>query len=111
MKRIISMILTLAMVFAFGSLAGAKEKKAQAKVMVMQATGEITAVDANAKTFTLKTDKGDITCEVGADAKITAGKASKTLADVKAGDKVSCKYAMEGDKHICKSLDIKTAAK
>ncbi|MBI5748109.1 MAG: hypothetical protein HZA00_03215 [Nitrospinae bacterium] len=106
MKKIVSLMIAFALVFSFAGLVSAAKKS---PMKVMQASGEITAVDATANTFTLKTKKGDITCEVGADAKITSGKESKTLADVKVGDKAACKYAMEGDKHICKSLDIKAA--
>ncbi|MBI3599987.1 MAG: hypothetical protein HY097_05030 [Nitrospinae bacterium] len=107
MRKIIAAIAAVMILSGVGGLAIAKEKKEPVKVM--QVKGEITAVDAKANTFTLKTDKGDITCEIGAGSKITAGKDSKTLADVKAGDKVECKYAMEGEKHICKKLDIKAA--
>lgn len=105
MKKILVIILAVTMLFTFGDLALAKGKIGHAHAV----TGEITAVDTQANTFTLKTDKGDITCALGADSKIKSGKEVKTLADVKVGDKVTCKYKTEGDKHVCKTLNITSA--
>lgn len=120
MKKIFTMMMAFMLVIAFGGLVlAAEEKKAAppakeakpAPEKVMQATGDITAVDAKANTFTLKSaKKGEITCAVTADTKITMGKAAKTLADVKVGDKATCKYVEKEGKHVCKAMDIKAAA-
>lgn len=126
MKKILVILLALMVSAAFaGATFAAEEKKAaetknpcaakeekKETEKVMQSTGEITAVDAKANKFTLKSSrKGEVTCEVTADTKIMMGKESKTLADVKVGNKVTCKYAMKDGKHVCKSMDIKAAEK
>ncbi len=117
MKKILSSLMALGMVLAFGTAAFAaepakaaeptkEEKKAPEKVM--QATGEVAAVDTKANTITVKSaKKGEVVCDVTADTKISAGKDVKTLADVKVGDKVTVKYAGKS----CKSIEIKAAEK
>jgi len=74
------------------------EKKAPAKVK--QVTGDVTAVDAKAKTITVKGKKGDVVIAVD----------DKMLADVKAGDKVTAKYTEADGKNTAKSVK-KAAAK
>ena len=75
-----------------------KEKKAAAKVMSV--SGEVAAVDAAAKTITVKGKKADVVITVD----------DKTLADVKAGDKVEAKYTTADGKNTAKSV-VKKAAK
>lgn len=120
MKKILALMAALMMVVAFGGLTFAEEgKKAEepakatkkAAEKVKQLTGEVTAVDTKANTVTVKGKKGESTCEVTADTKITAGKEAKTLADVKVGDKVTCKHVEKDGKSVCKSLKIKSAEK
>ena len=119
MKKIFALMIALMMVVTFGGSTFAEEarkaeepakevKKASEK---KQLTGEVTAIDAKANTITVKGKKGESTCEVTADTKITAGKEAKTLADVKVGDKVECKHVEKDGKSVCKSLKIKTAEK
>jgi Cu/Ag efflux protein CusF len=74
------------------------EKKAPAKVK--QITGEVTAVDAAAKSVTVKGKKAEVV--ISAD--------EKMLADVKVGDKVVAKYAEQDGKNVAKSIK-KAAAK
>jgi len=78
--------------------AKADEKKAE-KPKSKQVTGEVAAVDAAAKSITVKGKKADVT--LMADPKL--------LADIKVGDKVTAKYTMENGKAVAKS--IKKAAK
>lgn len=87
----------------------AVEKKAPAKVKMV--TGDVAAVDAKAKTITVKGKKGDITAMVDDKTKIMMGKDVKTLADVKAGDKVTVKYSETDGKMTAKSIAIKPAEK
>jgi hypothetical protein len=86
-----------------------EEKKAPAKVK--QATGEVAAVDAKTKTITVKAKKGDVTAMVDDKTKIMMGKDMKTLADIKAGDKVTVKYSDADGKMTAKSIAIKPAEK
>jgi ribosomal protein S1 len=110
MKKAIAIIVSVLFVFAIASISfateekkaapapAAAEKKAPAKVK--QVTGEVTMVDAKAKTITVKGKKGDVV--VAAD--------DKMMADVKAGDKVTVKYTEADGKNTAKSVK-KAAAK
>jgi len=117
MKKIIALIVAVLFVFAVASISLAAEEKkmepakkeaapakakAEKKVAakVMQVTGEVAAVDAAAKTITVKGKKGDVVISVD----------DKTLADVKAGDKVTAKYTTADGKNTAKSVIKKTAA-
>jgi hypothetical protein len=85
-----------------------EEKKAPAKIK--QVTGEVTAVDAKAKTVTVKGKKGDVTVSTDDKTKVTMGKEMKSVADVKVGDKVIVKYSEADGKNVAKSIGIKPAA-
>jgi len=119
MKKIIALIVAVLFVFAVASVSfAAEEKKAapapakkeaapaekkmdkKAAAKVMQVTGEVAAVDAAAKTITVKGKKGDVVIAVD----------DKTLADVKAGDKVTAKYTTADGKNTAKAVK-KAAAK
>ena len=116
MKKIFALVVAFGMVVVMsGSTFAAEATKAaepakEAK-KVTQVTGEVTAVDAKANTVTVKGKKGDVTVEVTADTKITAGKEAKAIADVMAGEKVTVKYVEQDGKNTAKSIDVKAAAK
>ncbi|HET6515711.1 MAG TPA: hypothetical protein VFG09_11175 [Thermodesulfovibrionales bacterium] len=82
------------------------EKKAPAKVK--QVTGEVLAVDAAAKTLTVKGKKAEVALSV-------EDKAAAKLADIKVGDKVTVKYKeMDGKNvatHVTKKAEKKTEKK
>lgn len=108
MKKIIALIVAVLFVFAVGSVSFAADKaapaaekkaepaKAEKKVAakIVQVTGEVAAVDAAAKTITVKGKKGDVVITVD----------DKTLADIKAGDKVTVKYATADGKNTAKKV-------
>jgi len=119
MKKILSVVLSLIFIFAVTSMAFAAETKDAAAapaveqketVKRVQVTGEITAIDAAAKTFTVKGRKGDVILSIDDKTKIMAGSEIKTLADLKAGVKVTAKYTESDGKNIAKSIEIKTAS-
>ncbi|MBI1811691.1 MAG: hypothetical protein HY035_09865 [Nitrospirae bacterium] len=119
MKKIIALIVAVLFVFAVASVSiAAEEKKAapapaekkaepakkeekKAAVKVMSVSGEVAAVDAAAKTITVKGKKGDVVITVDA----------KTLADVKAGDKVKATYTSADGKNTAKTVKKAAAAK
>ncbi|MEK6582115.1 MAG: hypothetical protein AABY50_02810 [Nitrospirota bacterium] len=115
MKKIIALIVAVLFVFAVASVSFAADKaapaaekkaepaKAEKKVAakVVQITGEVAAVDAAAKTITVKGKKGDVVITVD----------DKTLADVKAGDKVTAKYTTADGKNTAKSVKKAAAEK
>jgi microtubule-associated protein 1 len=76
------------------------EKKEPAKVH--QYSGEVTAMDATAKTLTIKGKSGDKTFDV------TDVKMKK---EAKAGDKVMVKYTEKDGKMVAKSVEMKAAEK
>jgi hypothetical protein len=81
--------------------------------------GEVTAVETAAKTLTVKTMRNKKEEIVGVDVpdivKITEGKATKTLADIKVGDRVWMKYDRMSSKLVADEIHIlppqKSAAK
>jgi hypothetical protein len=120
MKKAIAIIVSVLFVFAITSVSFAAEKAAapapvekkaapeaaavkadkKAPAKVKQVTGDVTAVDAKAKTITVKGKKGDVVIAVD----------DKMIADVKAGDKVTAKYTEADGKNTAKSVK-KAAAK
>ena len=107
MKKAIAIIVSVLFVFAITSVSFATDKTAapapmekKAPAKVKQVTGDVTAVDAKAKTITVKGKKGDVVIAVD----------DKMLADVKAGDKVTAKYTEADGKNTAKSVK-KAAAK
>jgi|SRR5208283_83003 len=67
---------------------------ADKKVKPKSVTGEVTAVDAAAKSVTVKGKKGDMTLMAD----------EKMLKDVKVGDKVTAKYTEQDGKMVAKSV-------
>jgi len=110
MKKAIAIVVSLIFIFALTAVSFAAEKAAAPaekkeaapaekkepakKAATKQVTGEVTAVDAKAKTITVKGKKGDVVITVD----------DKTLADVKAGDKVTAKYTEADGKNTAKSV-------
>jgi hypothetical protein len=88
MKKALAIIVSLLFVLSVVGLSFAKEKKHATKAMYV--TGEVTAVDAAAKTLTIKGEKGEVVLTTTDKTKFAKG---KTLADVKVGDKLSAKYS------------------
>jgi Cu/Ag efflux protein CusF len=102
MKKIIAIVVALIFVLAFTAASFAAAK-------IHSVTGEVTAVDAAAKTVTLKAKKGEVVISVGEKTSIKEGKEKKSLADVKAGDKVTVRYTEADGKMTAKSIAIKGA--
>jgi len=79
-------------------------------------SGEVASVDEAAKTVTVKA-KGRKGQELTVGAKvedqttIREGKTTKTLADLKAGDKVRLKYVRTADGDVARSILIRSAGK
>ena len=122
MKKAIAILVSMLMVIAFGSAVLAQEKapaekkaaapaakKAEKKAAVKELWirgGEVTAVDTTANTVTIKTKKGEVVVDVNDKTRIHYGKAKKTIADIKAGDKVTAGYTEADGKNVAKSIAI-----
>jgi uncharacterized protein YxeA len=75
-----------------------------------QITGEITAIDTAAKTFTVKGRKGEVMLSFDDKLKVTEGEATKALTDLKAGIQVTVKYMEMGGKNMARGVKIKSAS-
>lgn len=123
MKRIIALVVAMLFVLSVAGFALAAEKKEaapaekkeaapaekKAPAKVKQVTGEVTAVDAAAKTLTVKGKAGDVALTADDKTTVKIGKEKKTLADVKVGDKVTVRYAEMDGKNVAKSIMVKAA--
>ena len=118
MKKTIAIVLSLVLMFAFTAVTFADEKAAAPaekkaahamKAVKKQVTGEVTAVDAKANTLTVKGKKGDVMVSTDDKTTVMAGKDKKTLADVKAGDKVTVNYTEADGKNVAAKVAIKAA--
>jgi hypothetical protein len=89
-----------------GSGAPQSEKKAD----IHRIRGEVTAVEPGANTMVVKAPEGKKELTVGVDVSdktvIREGKAAKTLADIKVGDKVWMKYERANDKLVADFIRI-----
>ena len=97
MKKALAIIVSLLFVLSVVGLSFA-EKKMEEKKQAMKAmyvTGEVTAVDASAKTLTIKGKEGEVVLTTTDKTKFAKG---KTLADVKVGDKLTAKYVEKDGK-------------
>jgi Cu/Ag efflux protein CusF len=102
MKKIIAIVVALIFVLAFTSASFAAAK-------THSVTGEVTAVDSAAKTVTLKAKKGEVVISIAEKTSIKEGKEKKSLADIKAGDKVTVMYTEADGKMTAKSITLKGA--
>lgn len=84
--------------------------QAEKKSTIHRVRGEVTAVEPGAKTMVVKAMEGKKELTVGVDITdktiIREGKASKTLGDVKVGDRVWMKYEKSSDKLIADFIRI-----
>lgn len=122
-KKVIALLVAMLFALSVVGLAIAAEKKEaapaekkeaapaqeKAPVKVKQVTGEVTAIDAAAKTLTVKGKAGEVALTADDKTTVKIGKEKKTLADVKVGDKVTVKYAEMDGKNVAKSIIVKAA--
>ena len=110
-KTIVSIFSILFVVFLFGlSIAteqlkdqkGMTEKKHKSSIK-----GKVKSIDIDNKTITMTKRNQDTLITVNDETKITMGKESKTLLDIKVGDRIRVTYSEVDDKKIAKSISIK----
>jgi len=107
MKKVLAIIVSALYILSIAGFSFAAEKKAPAKVKPV--SGEVTAVDAMAKTITVKGKQGEVSLVVDDKTMVKIGKEKKSLADVKAGDKATVKYVEMDGKNVAKSIAISAA--
>ena len=75
-----------------------------------QVIGEVSRVDASAKTLVIKEHGAksgkEMTFTLASDAKVLEGYKSKSLADLKVGEQVRVSYADEGSKHEADRINL-----
>ena len=70
--------------------------------------GTVKAVDVEGKKITCAKEGGaEVVCTVADDAKIMINDKEAKLADIKAGDKITCEGEDKDDKHIAKTISVK----
>ncbi|WP_333653506.1 hypothetical protein [Dissulfurispira sp.] len=104
MKKVFSIVLSILLVLSIAGVAVAKEK-----VKVKHITGDVAAVDAAAKSLTVKGKRAEVVISTDEKTVVKAEKEKKSLSDVKVGDKVTVKYSEVEGKNIAKSIEIKPA--
>jgi hypothetical protein len=125
MKKTITIIVSLMFLFSVAGfclaaekVTGQKEVKAQTAmeeksvekqvpVKIKHIAGEVTAIDAMAGTLKVKNKKQELSLSTDNKTIIRMGKEKKTLADLKAGNKVIVKYEDVKGVNLAKSIAIK----
>ena len=106
MKKFLLSAVTVAVALAFALPLRAEEAKTE-KPKPHQFTGEITKVDAAAKSITLKNSKGEEkTFTLSDKAKVsTKDKEAAELSDLKVGDKVTAHYTEQDGKMMASKIN------
>ncbi|MCC6347863.1 MAG: hypothetical protein IT388_11800 [Nitrospirales bacterium] len=79
------------------------------RVKVKQISGEVAAVDAAAKSMTVKGKKAEVVIVIDEKTTVKTDKEKKSLADLKVGEKVTVRYAEIEGKNVGRTIEIKTA--
>ena len=115
MRKATIILIACALIFGLSTVSFAAEKTvvpAEKYVPSMEAlkraAGTIGAIDVKAGTLTVKKKKGELTVCVDSATKILAGQTTKTLADLKSGEKVYIHYQIVDGKNIAKKINIVT---
>jgi hypothetical protein len=100
MKKTVAVLFSLVLMFAFTTVA-----------LAASVTGEVLALNADAKTLTVKgPKKGEVALAVTEKTKIVEGTEKKDLADIKVGNKVSVTYTEAEGKNTASKIEIKAAS-
>jgi len=116
MERILAIAIALFFVLSIASVAGAAEKEMYTKDQIYSVSGPVLAVDAAAKTLTVKSIepsespslrwKGNMTFVTDDNTKIGMGEKIETLQDLKAGEKVVVEFHEKDGKYIADTVRI-----
>ena len=112
-KLIAAFALAAIAAFTLPSFAGTTPAAHTAKAVTAPAThaakaaaGELTAVDATAKTFSVKSKSATESFTLGTGATITMQGKAGQFSDLKIGQKVEVRYNMEGSNRVATSITI-----
>lgn len=108
MRKTISVALLL-IVAAFGTVATlAAPAKAHSKTKTETAVGEVTAVDPQAKTLSLKVKDETQRFTLNQNANLTSNGKAVQLSDLKVGEKVEVWFTREGAARNVSTVQVKT---
>lgn len=109
MRKAVALLVAAMFVLSVFGMSLAAEKKATG---VKKMTGEITAIDAAAKTLTVKELKEEKTVSYSDTTPVMEGKKKMSAADMKVGEKVTVTYKEEDGKNMAEKIAIhKSTAK
>lgn len=91
---------------SFAATAPAKAASAPAAQAAKATAGELSAVDATAKTFSVKTKSSTESFTLGASATITMHGKPGQFSDLKVGEKVEVRFTMEGSNRVATSVTV-----
>lgn len=115
MKKCLSAVLTILCCLSLSGFPmiaeGGMGMSATGKVVALTFTGEVTAVDLQAQTITAKRGETVFTAVIDDNTAIKKEKESKTLNDIKAGNKVIIRYFEERGKNAAKLIMINPSDK
>jgi len=110
MKKWLVAVLTIVCCFSLSGFPmiaeGGMGMSATGKVVALTFTGEVTGVDPQAQTITAKRGETIFTAVVDDNTAIKKEKESKTLNDIKVGNKVVIRYFEERGKNAAKLIMI-----
>lgn len=104
-------VATLCLITAGMAVAAQQQEKAAQKPALKTHTGEVVSVDTTKNEIVLKQRTGkQMTCPLAADVKITKARKQISLADIKPGDRVTCRCDESSGKCSIKSISVRAAA-
>ena len=107
MKKAIAVIVSVLFVLSFAGPTFARMGMSRAmQSSVKDTEGEIQAIDAKAKTITVKGMRGLVTATADENTVVKQGKEMKAFTDLKVGDKVVLTYEVGEGKVIAKTIVI-----
>lgn len=107
-KKFTALLLAFGLLLFFGGVSFAAKAAHAAKApKATKVSGEVTAVDANGMTLTLKEKAGkEVTLHVTDKTHIKKGKEEKKLADIKVGEKLSASFQEVDGKMEAKAIQL-----
>jgi Cu/Ag efflux protein CusF len=113
MKKALFAVVAVAVAASFALPAFAEKEAKSEKSKSLHFVGEVAAVDAAAKTVTIKNQAGDSKTFAADKAKVATAEKKKDadLADLKVGDKVSVSYTEDGGKNVASKIGVPAALK
>ena len=115
MKKVLRFAVLMSLVFGFAAVTATAFAQGEAvKAQAVSVTGELTAVDAVTSSLTIKvaddkdaTKSSSLVVTVAPTAKIAKGETVETIADLKAGNKLTVTYTVnEAGNKIADSITV-----